>query len=242
MDRTDLEKAGVLEGGSAKEVLASLLSDPDVSPALRRSLHAGLLEGEADSELLSSLARNPSLGAKEAALLIEASLPRREMEEVLLSLLANSEAPLKEEAYRRFLGMYSLHVGPEEDPDGAFLSDKAVHKLTEAILKNDSFPSSSVEHLMEVLEKRALVRLEAMEILQAYAQDPVYGGNYKSFYADYEKSVALTVEALEALVDHPSLREDQVRRGKEALARILEQAGAESHLQSVLSSASPQAR
>jgi hypothetical protein len=242
MDRTDLEKAGVLEGGSAKEVLASLLSDPDVSPALRRSLLDGLLEGEADSELLSSLARNPSLGAKEAALLIEASLPRREMEEVLLSLLANPEAPLKEEAYRRFLGMYSLHVGPEEDPDGAFLSDKAVHKLTEAILKNDSFPSSSVEHLMEVLEKRALVRLEAMEILQAYAQDPVYGGNYKSFYADYEKSVALTVEALEALVDHPSLQEDQVRRGKEALARILEQAGGESHLQSVLSSASPQAR
>ncbi len=242
MDRTDLEKAGALEGGSAKEVFASLLSDPDVSPALRRSLLEGLLEGEADSQLLSSLARNPSLGAKEAALLIEASLPRREMEEVLLNLLANPEAPLKEEAYRRFLGMYSLHVGSQEDPDGAFLSDKAVHKLTEAILKNDSFPSSSVEHLMEVLEKRALVRLEAMEILQAYAQDPVFGGNYKSLYADYEKSVALTVEALEALVDHPSLQEGQVRRGKEALARILEQAGGESHLQGILSSASPQAR
>ncbi len=237
MDGTDLEKAGGFEGGSAKEIFVSLLSDPDVSPALRKSLLEGLLEGEADSELLSSLARNPSLGAKEAALLIEASLLRREMEEVLLNLLANPEAPLKEEAYRRLLGMYSLHVGPQEDPDGAFLSDKAVHKLTEAILKNDSFPSSSVEHLMGVLEKRALLRLEAMEILQDYAQDPVYGGSYKSFYADYEKSLALTVEALEALVDHPSLQGDQVLRGKEALARVLDQAGEKLQLQGASSNA-----
>jgi hypothetical protein len=242
MDRTDLEKAEVFEGGSAKEVLVSLLSDPDVSPALRRNVLYGLLEGEADSELLFSLARNPSLGEKEVMRLIEADLPRREMGELLLNLLANPEAPLKEEAYRRFLGLYSLHIGPQEDPDGTFLSDKAVYKLTEAILKNDNFPSSSVEHYMGVLERRALVRLEAMEILQAYAQDPVYGGNYKSFYDDYEKSVTLTVEALGALLDHPSLQNDQVRKGEEAISRILEQAGGKLRLQGVFSDTEVQVR
>jgi hypothetical protein len=242
MDRTDHENTGILEGGSAKEVLVSLLSDPDVSPALRRSILEGLLEGEADSELLSSLARNPSLGAKEVAHLIEADLPRREMGELLLNLLANPEAPLKEETYRRFLGLYSLNVGPQDGPDGTLLSDKAVYKLTEAILKNENFPSSSVEHYMGVLEKRALVRLEAMEILQAYAQDPIYGGNYKSFYSDYEKSVTLTVEALGALVNHPGLQGDQVRKGEEALARILEQAEGKMQLQSAFPGVEVQAK
>ncbi len=231
MGSADLENARVFEGGSAKEVLVSLLGDPDVNPALRRSVLEGLLEGEAVSELLSSLARNPSLGAKEVAHLIEADLPRREMGEVLLSLLANPEAPLKEETYQRFLGMYSVLAGSQEGPDGAFLSDEAVHKLTEVILKNDNFPSPSVEHYIGVLEKRALVRLEAMDILRAYAQDPVYGGNYKGFYSDYEKSVALTVEALGALVNHPNLQGDQVRRGEEALARILERAEGKLRLQ-----------
>jgi len=242
MGHTDLEKAEVFEGGSPKEVFVSLFSDPDVNPTLRRSLLEGLLEGEADSELLSSLARNPSLGAKEVALLIEADLPRRQMEEVLLNLLANPEAPLKEETYRKFLGMYSLHVAPQEGLDGMLLSDKAVYKLTEAVLKNDSFPSSSVEHYVGVLEKRALARLEAMEILQAYAQDPVYGGNYRSFYADYERSLALTVESLGALVHHPSLQGDQVRRGEEALARILERAEGKLELQSASPSAEVQAK
>jgi predicted DNA-binding ArsR family transcriptional regulator len=99
-----------------------------------------------------------------------------------------------------------------------------------------------VEHYMGVLEKRALVRLEAMEILQAYAQDPVYGGNYESFYDDYKKSVTLTVEALGALVHHPSLRDDQVRRGEEALARILERAEGKLQLGSVFSGTEVQAK
>jgi len=237
-----LENGKVFEGGNVKEVLAFLLSDPDVSPALRRSLLEGLLEGEADTELLSSLARNPSLGVKEVKRLIEADLPRREKEEILLNLLANPEAPLKGEAYREFLGMYSVHIGPQEGLDGVLLSDRAVRRLTEAMSKNGSFPSSSVEHLVGVLEKRALGRLEAMEILQAYAQDPVYGGNYKGFHAEYEKSLALTVEALGALANHPSLQEDQARRCREALARILERAGAEAQPQGSFSNAEVQAK